>query len=149
MKRTIQQNTHHRADALKQGLLERQRELRDGVHHRIRDGRARRAQEGTDDLEQSEADSQDHLALALLQMQSEALVQVDAALARLDSDEYGLCVECEREIATQRLSALPFAVRCQGCEGNREQAHGHTRRHSQSGGAPVRLSDLGLFHDAR
>src|ERR1700683_674919 len=106
----------HRTDALKQGLLERQQELRNIVDHRMRNGRARRAQEGTDHLEQSEADIQNDLALGRVQMQSETLRRIDAALARLDAGGYGLCVACEREIATRRLRALPFAVRCQACE---------------------------------
>jgi DnaK suppressor protein len=142
MKKTIQQNTHDRTDALKQGLLERRQGLLDGVHHRIRDGRARRAQEGTDDLEQSEADSQDHLALALLQMHSDALVQVNAALARLDAGAYGLCVECEQEIATRRLRALLFAVRCQGCEEKREESQGAARRLAQGRGSLGRFSEM-------
>jgi len=131
----------HRTDALRQGLLERQHELRHIVDNRMRDGRARRAQEGTDDLEHSEADIQDDLALALLQMQSETLVGIDAALARLDADRYGLCVECEREIATRRLRALPFAVRCQPCEEKREESQGAARRLAQGRGSLVRFSE--------
>lgn len=118
----------HRTDTLRQGLLERRRELQNELYNRVRDGRARRTQEGTDDLEHSEANIQNDLALAQLQMRSEALGQITAALARLDTGGYGLCTECEREIATRRLRALPFAVRCQPCEETREQAHRDARR---------------------
>jgi DnaK suppressor protein len=143
--KTAQKQSLHRIDALKQGLLEHQRELRSQVHHRVRDGRARRAQEGTDDLEHSEADIQGDLALALLQMQSETLGRIDAALARLDAGGYGLCVECEHEIATRRLRALPFAVRCQVCEEGREESQGEARRLAQgrgSRGSLVRFSEM-------
>jgi len=132
----------HRTDALKQGLLERQQELRNIVDHRMRNGRTRRAQEGTDNLEQSEADIQNDLALALLQMQSETLVGIDAALARLDAGGYGLCVACEREIATRRLRALPFAVRCQACEEKREESLGEARRLAQGRGRLVRFPEV-------
>lgn len=149
MAKTLQPQTLNRSDTLRQGLLARKEELQDEVHRRIRSGRAHRSQEGTDDLEQSEAHIQDDLALALLQMHSHTLARIDAALARLDAGGYGCCVECEGEIAARRLRALPFAVRCQGCEENREQAHGSVRGLSQHDGHLVRFSDLGLFQDAR
>jgi DnaK suppressor protein len=142
MKKTLQPKSLHRTAMLKQGLLERQHELRNDVHNRMRDGRARRTQEGTDDLEHSEAHVQDELTLALLQMQSETLVRIDAALARLDAGGYGLCLECADEIATRRLRALPFAVRCQACEEKREEAHGDARRRAQGRDSLVRFSEM-------
>ncbi len=148
MTKTHKAQSLHRTDMLKQGLLARKQELQDEVQRRIRSGRVQGSQEGTDDLEHSEADIQDDLALALLQMQSQTLARIDAALARLDAGGYGRCVECEREIAARRLGALPFAVRCQGCEENREHAHGQARRLSQSAGHLVRFSELGLFQEA-
>jgi DnaK suppressor protein len=147
MAKTTQNNTLppqslQRTNALKQGLLERQHELRKIVDNRMRDGRPQRVQEGTDDLEHSEADIQDDLAVALLQMQSETLVGIDAALARLDAGGYGLCVACEREIAARRLRALPFAARCQACEEKREESQGEARRLAQGRGSVVRFPKM-------
>jgi DnaK suppressor protein len=140
--KTLQAQNLHRTDALKQGLLERQHALRRAVHNQMRDGRARGTQEGADDLERSEADVQNELALALLQMQSEALVQIDAALTRLDTGVYGFCVDCEDQIATLRLRALPFAVRCQACAAAREAAHRDVRRLTQGRGSLARFSEM-------
>jgi DnaK suppressor protein len=110
----------HRTDTLKRGLLERQHELRNDVHNsRI----------------------QDDLALALLQMQSETLARVDAALARLDAGGYGLCAECQREIATRRLRALPFAERCQACEEKREESQGDAHRLAHGRGRLLRFPE--------
>ncbi|MBL8290878.1 MAG: TraR/DksA C4-type zinc finger protein [Bryobacterales bacterium] len=39
-----------------------------------------------------------------------------SALARLDSGEYGICVECERPIAAKRLAAVPWASHCVACQ---------------------------------
>ena len=149
MTKTLKPQRLGRTDTLKQGLLERKLELQSDVHRRIRTGRAHRAPEGTDDLEHSEADIQDDLAVALLQIHSQTLARIDAALARLDAGGYGRCLECEGEIAARRLRALPFAVRCQGCEENREKAHADVRRSAQAGGHLVRFSDPGLFQNAR
>ena len=41
--------------------------------------------------------------------------RIDAALARLDSGEYGYCVECGEEIADRRLDVDPAAPRCSAC----------------------------------
>jgi RNA polymerase-binding transcription factor DksA len=139
---TLQTQSLQRTDALKQGLLEHQRQLQNTIHNRVRDGRARGTQEGADDLEHSEADIQNDLALALLQMQSEALVQIDAALARLEAGTYGSCVQCDHEIATGRLRALPFTVRCQVCAAKREAAAGDARRLAQSRGGSVRFPEM-------
>lgn len=127
---------------LKEALIARRRELQTAVRHHMRDGRERRTQERTDDLEHSEADTQDDLAMALLQMQSEALVHIDAALVRLEAGRYGRCADCERAIARQRLRALPFAVHCQTCEESREQAHRDARRLAEGHGSLVRFSQM-------
>jgi RNA polymerase-binding transcription factor len=75
-------------------------------------------------------------------MQSETLGRIDAALARLDAGGYGQCVECDSEIATRRLRALPFAVRCQGCEERREESQRQARRLAQGRGSLVRFSEV-------
>lgn len=45
------------------------------------------------------------------------LCLVETALARLESGEYGVCVECEKAISPNRLTAVPWARYCVGCEG--------------------------------
>jgi DnaK suppressor protein len=139
--KTLPTQSLQRTDELKRGLLERQRELSNALRHLMRDGRTRGTQEGADDLEHSEADIQSDLTLALLQMQSEALVQIDAALARLEAGGYGLCVECDHEIATRRLRALPFTVRCHVCAARHEETRGDARRLAQGRGRSVRFAE--------
>jgi DnaK suppressor protein len=102
-------------------LTRRRRELQDDVQGRIRDGRTDRAGGGGDEIEHSDADTQGDLELALLQMKAEILARLDEALARLDAGKYGSCFDCERDISDRRLRALPFAVRCQPCEDQRER----------------------------
>lgn len=43
------------------------------------------------------------------------LAEIDAALERLDTGEYGLCRDCGKPIAPLRLAALPQAVTCNEC----------------------------------
>ncbi len=56
----------------------------------------------------------------LVGLQSEAqveLARVNAALARLERGEYGLCTTCGAAIAAGRLAAVPQADICQNCAG--------------------------------
>ena len=48
------------------------------------------------------------------------LRRIDAALERLDAGRYGTCAACGAPIEPRRLQALPWAVRCAGCEEARE-----------------------------
>jgi RNA polymerase-binding protein DksA len=42
----------------------------------------------------------------------ERLHQVEKALARIDSGEYGTCEVCGKEIPVERLEAVPWATLC-------------------------------------
>lgn len=43
------------------------------------------------------------------------LEQVNQALRRLDSNEYGVCTSCGKSISEDRLEAVPFAALCIDC----------------------------------
>jgi DnaK suppressor protein len=52
---------------------------------------------------------------AFVRQAREHLVEVDAALGRLDRGEYGACEVCGTRIAEARLEARPIARTCVGC----------------------------------
>jgi len=120
---------------LKRILEERRREILSEVQEKMRDVRAFGASgEGQgvlDAAETTEADIQDDIELALIQMKSETLHKIEEALTRLDEKTYGYCNECGDEISERRLRALPFAVRCKDCEEAREMAELRERHLSQ------------------
>ena len=103
-------------------LGQRRSELQGQTQNRLRDWRSGRATDGRDDLEKSDADNHNDMEFALAQMSAETLARIDEALGRLEAGKYGFCFECEDEISERRLRALPFAVRCQECEGNASSA---------------------------
>jgi DnaK suppressor protein len=111
-------------------LSTRQSEMRDAVRKRIRHAPARATDVG-DTIDRSDTDVQDGMDLALLQMRTEMLARIDEALLRLDAGDYGICAACAGEITERRLRALPFAVRCQTCEGARELDQGRARLTAQ------------------
>jgi DnaK suppressor protein len=122
----------NRYDELKRILEERRREILSEVQGRMRDVRAEAASgEGQgvlDTAESSEADIQDDIEFALIQMKAETLHKIEEALIRLEENTYGNCFECGDEINERRLRALPFAVRCKDCEEARELAERRERQ---------------------
>ena len=132
---------------LKHMLDDRRRELQAEVQGKMRGVR----EEGTwggklnevlDAVESAEADIQEDLEFALVQMKSETLNKVNDALVRLEQGTYGNCFECGEEIAEKRLRALPFAVRCKDCEEARETAEQRERQLTARRGTSSLFMDM-------
>jgi DnaK suppressor protein len=119
-------------------LEERRREILSQVQEKMRDVRAEGAlgdgQGVLDAAETSEADIQDDIEFALIQMKTETLHKIEEALTRLDEGTYGYCFECGDEVSERRLRALPFAVRCKDCEEAREVAAQRERQSQRRSG---------------
>src|ERR1044071_1312563 len=136
-----------RYNELKQMLAERRREIQAEVQGKMRGVR----EEGTwggkmnevlDAVESAEADIQEDLEFALVQMKSETMNKINDALARLEQGDYGYCYDCGEEIAEKRLRALPFAVRCKDCEETRENAQNRERQIAARRGSSSLFLDM-------
>ena len=133
-----------RYNELRKMLEDRRRELMNEVQGRMRDVRSSEGKdrEVLDQGESSEVDIQEDIEFALIQMKSETLNKVDAALRRLEEGTYGNCFECGDEISEARLRALPFAVRCKDCEEARETAERRERMAQQKRGSSALFYDM-------
>jgi DnaK suppressor protein len=133
--RSTSQSKSARYADLKKILEDRRREIMSEVQGKIRDVRAegttQKLHEVFDAGESSEADIQEDIEFALIQMKAETLQKINEALTRLEEGVYGNCYECGEEIAQPRLRALPFAVRCKDCEEAREIAQQRERLMAQ------------------
>ncbi len=49
------------------------------------------------------------------------IMQIDDALKRLEKETYGICEDCEEEIAQKRLEFNPYFLTCVSCEEERER----------------------------
>ncbi len=95
---------------------------------------ARRAAAELDALRSAERDPEveegaqpEHGAFTLSrrgEAQRRELQQIDAAIARIEAGEYGVCTDCGQDIDPRRLAALPYALLCTECASRRESAHG-------------------------
>jgi len=127
-----------RYSELKQMLDGRRREIHAEVQGKMRGVREEgvwggKLNEVLDAVESAEADIQEDIEFALVQMKSETLNKITDALTRLEQGDYGNCFDCGEEIAEKRLRALPFAVRCKDCEEARENAQQRERQLSRRG----------------
>ena len=114
--------TKKRNAELKKMLEARRKELTQRVTGMLKEVRVHggHAREASVEPGEQESDIQPDVDLALIQMKTETLARIDAALRRLKDGEYGDCHECGSPITKQRLQALPFALRCKECEEQRE-----------------------------
>ena len=134
----------NRYNELRKMLEDRRRELMKDVQGKIRDVRSSEGKdrEVLDQGESSEVDIQEDIEFALIQMKSETLNKIDAALRRLEEDTYGNCFECGDEISEARLRALPFAVRCKDCEQARETAEQRERMMARKSSSSALFFDM-------
>ena len=58
------------------------------------------------------------LHMGLDRVLSGQLQEVESALDRLNSGEYGACADCGHSISSKRLQALPWATHCVDCKDN-------------------------------
>ena len=54
--------------------------------------------------------------------QANVLVGIDEALDRIENGTFGTCARCGKQIAEDRLEALPYATRCIDCQRLAERA---------------------------
>ena len=56
------------------------------------------------------------------------IAKITAALSRIDSGKFGICVECGGAIDQNRLAAYPYADECIDCAKYGEHRRSHDRR---------------------
>jgi len=139
--------SRNRYAELKQMLDGRRKELHAQVQGKMRGVREEGAWGGKlnevlDAVESAEADIQEDIEFALVQMKSETLNKINDALVRLEQGDYGYCYDCGEEIAEKRLRALPFAVRCKDCEEARENAEQRERQMAARRGTSSLFLDM-------
>lgn len=64
------------------------------------------------------------MAIATMQRKQNEIHRIEAALKRIDQNEYGYCLHCDKEIPEGRLKLDPTALLCIDCAGNKETSIG-------------------------
>jgi len=63
------------------------------------------------------------LSAARVDHEIRQLRELDAAMARIDTDDFGVCAECGEAIPAARLKANPAALRCVNCQELHEKTY--------------------------
>jgi RNA polymerase-binding protein DksA len=75
--------------------------------------------------DQSSGDALADLSLAIIDRHVQEIRAIEAARARMQDAEYGICIDCGDEIEYARLGAMPTARRCLVCQGQHERTYAH------------------------
>jgi DnaK suppressor protein len=111
-------------------LLQPRRQFLAGNVRRLEDEACRKSADASGDqstvpLHPADAASdlqEQDLSLVFMENENVRLQDIEDALERLREDRFGLCEECDREIAVERLRAIPYAPLCLECQRRQEAA---------------------------
>ncbi|WP_455210962.1 TraR/DksA family transcriptional regulator [Kaarinaea lacus] len=113
--------------SLKSKLLARQNELSDLLNNYISDHEGRQTLDSfievADVGEKSVDDFLKDLDIAVITQEVKELKGINAALRRINDGEYGVCIDCAKEISAARLEINPAAERCIDCQTRFEKEH--------------------------
>jgi DnaK suppressor protein len=113
------------ADAVKQALQRRRRVILETSRRADAEIDSLRSAERDPEFEEGAQSEHEQFTLSRLsEVQRREILQIDAALARIEAGEYGVCRDCGNDIDARRLSALPYAVLCTECASAHERAPG-------------------------
>jgi DnaK suppressor protein len=125
-------NTYHSGLAAQFDQLLARREQELCAVLRAREAQADPGETGTDVNDFKDIAIEDTLAVVdEVQAENAAheLEQVLAARRRLHDHRYGECLDCGELLDLRRLSAMPAAPYCTGCQAVHEQEHAALARH--------------------
>lgn len=72
-------------------------------------------------VDKAESSYTKEFLLSLSDAERKKLLLIDAALNRIDKDEYGICQRCQKNISKKRLNAVPWAPHCIECQEKEEE----------------------------
>src|SRR5271163_2810450 len=75
-----------------------------------------RTERASDEGDMSQQSNEEWIFLNRNRLDSKLLREVEEALSRVGTEEYGVCQECSEEISAKRLTAVPWAKYCVTCQ---------------------------------
>ena len=98
------------------------------LNDEIQEGKDNRLEDGMDTYDLASEERDREINLILGDRDRDKLQAIEDALDRIEEGEYGLCEQCEEEIAQARLEALPFTRLCVACQEQLEKKARFQRR---------------------
>jgi RNA polymerase-binding transcription factor len=113
-------------DRFREALLEEKQRVEAAIQNLQEENSGNLAEEAGEetahDLADTATETYDRELDYTLEENSEhVLEEIEAALKRIEEGTYGVCTNCGKQIAEERLEALPWATLCIDCARNRER----------------------------
>jgi len=121
MRKTALKNAKTRLEDMRRALL---REIKDD----LRQGREGAKEDGMDTYDLASEERDREINFILGDREREKLQSIENALSRIEDGSYGICENCESEIAPARLDAMPFSRLCVSCQAEQEKEARSQRR---------------------
>ncbi len=110
-----------RLEYYKKKLLARREELMKTIARTQEEGRTA-DEDPTVDLADKAANSYTkEFLFGMTNTDRKIVNMIDAALKRIQVEEYGVCANCQEEMQQKRLEAVPWAKHCISCQEKMEQ----------------------------
>lgn len=71
---------------------------------------------GSDEIDKSVAESDRRLLIIMAERDRSLIKDINLALKRMESNEYGICKACGKKISMRRLQVNPTATLCIHCQ---------------------------------
>jgi DnaK suppressor protein len=123
-------------DKFRAMLLQLRKDITREIQQEVKEGREGEAGDGRDTYDIASDERDREISLLLSDRERRKLQQIDDALHRLESEDFGNCEECGGEIATGRLEAMPFTRLCVTCQSEFEQAQRTVQNEGNAAPAP-------------
>ncbi len=117
---TLEQQ-HSLEQALRQRRGEVLAELRDET--RAEDGSMALPTHRSEAGDEAATDAMDAVDIAQALRDASELQRIDLALQRMETGQYGICLDCGEDIGLARLRAEPSALRCTACQLRHEKTY--------------------------
>ena len=97
---------------------------------KLRDTKEEESEQG-DLYDQASSDRDRELELILNEMDREKLLEIEDALERIEDGSYGVCEECDGDVAHRRLEVMPFTTVCVQCKSEKEKLSREMKRYEE------------------
>lgn len=99
---------------LKSRLIERKQELEKNILNR---GRLQTSDKNIKDSgDEVFSSAQESIEISIYNTEYDEFSRINKALELIESGQYGICQECEKQIPERRLEVYPNATLCLGCQ---------------------------------
>ena len=111
-----QTNTENEENKVNKAALQQLTQLADELTTRLQNLSADRSKSHSIDSSEQAVERENDEVIDQLEIDTrEELMQVQHAIQRIETGNYGICAKCEEEISAARLQAIPYSTLCINC----------------------------------